>query len=143
MTTARMMRAATRSAFLFAAVAGCSEIVEFKGLGSGANTPTVGLNPGQFIFAVTARHWTFDNTYSPNLGAATINVAMAITYSDGDGLVTITDADNAVVFNQTLAGDVATGTNITVSGKQPFKVRIVANDYTGVFTLDVNAVAGS
>ena len=137
------MRAATRSALLFAAVAGCSEIVDF-GDGSGENTPTFGFNPGQFAFAVTARNWTFDNTYSPSLGGGTLNVGMAITgYSGGDGLVTITDADNVVVFNQTLAGNVANGTNITVSGKAEFKVRIVANDYTGIVSLGVNATPGS
>ena len=143
MRAARMMRAATRSAFLFAAVAGCSEIVDFK-FDSSENIPAVGFNPGQFSFAVTARNWTFDNTYSPNFGAGTLNVGMAITgYSGGDGLVTMTDADNAVVFNQTLAGNVANGTNITVSGKAPFKVRIVANNYTGIVSLGVNALHGT
>lgn len=141
MTAARMMRAATRS-FLFAAVAGCSEIVDFK-FPPPDNIPVVGINPGQFGFSVTASHWTFDNTYSPIIDGGTLDVGMAITgYSGGDGLATITDADNAIVFNQTLAGNIATGTSITVSGKPPFKVRIVANDYTGIVTLGVNAIAG-
>ena len=144
MTAARMMRVAIRSAFLFAAVAGCSEIVDFKDVPSGENIPTVGINPGQLGFAVTARHWTFDNTYSPIIDSGTLDVGMAITgYSGGDGLVTITDADNAIVFNQTLAGNIATGISKTVSGKPPFKVRIVANDYTGIIALGVNAIAGS
>ena len=134
------MRTATGSALLFAAVAGCSEIVEF-GPGSGGNIPDVEFNPGQFTFAVTARDWFYDNTFSPSLGGGTLNVGMGITgYSGGDGLVTITDADNAVVFNQTLAGNIANGTSITVSGKAEFKVRIVANNYTGIVTLHVNAI---
>ena len=134
------MRAARRSAFLFVAVAGCSEIVDFGDFGAGENIPAVGINPGQFGFAVTARHWNFDNTYSPDLDGGTLSVGMAITgYSGGDGIVTITDADNAVAFSQTLAGNVANGTNITVVGKSPFKVRIVANDYTGLISLGVNA----
>ena len=139
MTAIRMMRAAAGSALLFAAVAGCSEIIDF-GDGSVENVPSFGLNPGQFAFTVTARDWTYDNTFSPSLGAGTLNVGMAITgYSGGDGLVTITDADNVVVFNQTLAGNVANGTNIAVSGRAEFKVRIVANDYTGIVSLGVNA----
>ena len=141
MTAARMMRAATRSAFLFAAVVGCSEIVDFK-FPPPDNIPVVGINPGQFGFSVTARHWTFDNAYAPIIEGGTLNVGLAITgYSGGDGLVTITDADNAIVFNQTLAGNIATGTSATVSGKPPFRVRIVANDYTGIVTLGVNAIA--
>ena len=134
------MRAATGTALLFAAVAGCSEIVDYGDV-SGENIPAFAFNPGQFTFAVTARDWTYDNTFSPSLGGGTLNVGMGITgYSGGDGLVTITDADNAVVFNQTLAGNIANGTSITVSGRAEFKVRIVANDYTGIVTLHVNAI---
>ena len=143
MTAIHMLRAATRSALLFAAVTGCSEIVEF-GDGSLENVPSFEFDPGQFSFRVTARDWTYDNNFSPSLGAGTLNVGMAITgYSGGDGLVTITDADNVVVFNQTLAGNVANGTNVTVSGKAEFKVHIVANDYTGNVSLAVNATPGS
>lgn len=139
MTAARIMRAATHSAFLFAAVAGCSEIVDFK-FDESKNVPVVGINPEQFGFSVTARHWTFDNTYAPTIDGGTLNVGMAISeYSGGDGVVTITDADNAVLFNQTLAGNVANGSNLTVSGKPPFKVRIVAHDYTGIVILGVNS----
>ena len=143
MTGARM-RAATCSALMFATLAGCDEVVEFKFGGSGENTPTVGLDPGQFGFAVTARHWTFDNSYAPVIDRGTLKVGLAINgYSGGDGLVTITDADNTVLFNQTLAGNIATGTNVTVTGKPPFKVRIVANNYTGNIALGVNAVAAN
>lgn len=149
MTVAHLMRAATRSAILFAAVTGCSEIVELKGVGS-ENIPAVGFNPGQFGFAVTARNWSFDNTYAPdNLyspasGPRPLDVGMAITgYSGGDGLVTITDGVNAVVFNQTLAANVANGTHTTVSGMAPFKVHIVATNYTGVVTLGVNETSGN
>jgi hypothetical protein len=148
MTAALMMRAATRSAFVLAVAAGCSEVVDFGPFGSGENIPTVGDNPGHFVFGVTARNWTFDKTYaadnlySPNPDHGTLDIGMAITYSGGDGLVTITDVANAVVFNQTLAGNVANGTIITVSGKPPFQVRILANNYTGVVILDVIATSG-
>ena len=143
MTATRIMRAAARSAFLFAVLAGCSEIVDF-GEAAGENKPSFGFNPGQFAFTVIARDWTYDKTLSPSLGAGTLNVGMSISgYSGGDGLVTITDADNVVVFNQTLAGNVANGTSVTVSGKAEFKVRIVAHDYTGTVALGVNADPGS
>jgi hypothetical protein len=136
-----MMRAATRSAFLFAAVTACSDVVDSNKVGP-ENIPTVRLNPGQLEFAVNARNWTFDNTYVPDNFYSISNdprpldVGVAISeYSGGGGAMTITDGDNAVVFNQTLAGNVATGTHITVTGKAPFKIHIVANNYTGVVAL--------
>jgi hypothetical protein len=123
-------------------------MVELKDVGS-ENTPAIGFNSVQFTFAVTARNWSFDNTYQPdNLYSidATrggLDVGIAITgYSKGAGLVTITDADNAVVLSQTLAGNVAAGTHIAVSGRIPFKVRIAANHYTGIVTLGVTPTPG-
>jgi hypothetical protein len=126
------MRAASRLLAL-TVFAACSDTLDFA-----TNFPAVALDPGQFGFAITARDWTYDQTYSPALASGTLQVGMGVVYSDGTGSVTITDADNVVIFDQTLATNVASGTNVLVSGKAPFSVRVVASDYTGVISIGVN-----
>lgn len=128
-----VMRTASRSVLALAVLAACSDTLDFA-----TNFPAVALNPGQFGFAITARDWTFDQTYSPALASGTLQVGMGVVYSDGAGSVTITDADNVVVLNQTLATNIASGTNVTVSGRAPFTVRVVASHYTGVVSIAVN-----
>src|SRR4051812_46000618 len=111
----QLMRMGIGSAILIAAVAGCSGVVEPKDVGA-ENTPAIEFNGGQFVFAVRARNWTFNRAYQPdNLysidGGGGLDVGMAITgYSGGAGLVTVTDGNNAVVFNQTLVGNLPDGT---------------------------------
>jgi len=122
-----------RSLLVLAGCAACSDTLDF-----GTNFPAVALNPGQFGFAITASDWTFDQSYPPAIATGSVQVGMGIVYSDGTGSVTITDGDNVVIFNQTLATNVASGTNVTVSGKAPFTVHIAASRYTGVVSLAVN-----
>ena len=126
-------------ALVLVAVAGCTD-----SLGIATNTPAVGMNAGQFGFAVTARDWTFDHTYTPGLTAGTLEIGLVVAgYTGGTGLVTITDADNVVVFNQTLAGNTANGNNLQATGKAPFKIQIVANDYSGLVSLGINGAPGA
>jgi hypothetical protein len=142
-----LVRTALGSALLLAVVAGCSEVAEPKDVGP-ENIPAIALTPGQFVFAVTARKWSFDNTYQPENfysidSRGGVDVGMAVAgYSGGSGLVTVTDGDNVVVFAQTLAENLPDGTHLAVSGKLPFKVHVEANNYTGIVSLSVTATAG-
>lgn len=106
----------------------------------GTNTPAVGMNPGQFGFAISARSWTSDQTYEPDFSVNALQIGLAISgYDGGTGQLTITDADGAVAFSQSLAGNVAQGSNFTVTGRPPFRIRIAAANYTGVIALGVNS----
>ena len=110
--------------------------------GYNANIPVVGANPGQFGFAVTARGWTSDQTYTPDLSTGSLQVGLSIVgYGGGTGVIAVTDADDAAVFSRSLAGNVAEGSTV-VHGRPPFRVRISATGYTGVVALGVNAVVG-
>ncbi len=136
----RSRAAAHAVAALLALVAGACT-TDVTGLaGTGVNTPAVGLTPGQFGFAVTARAWTADQRYSPDLGLGPVQVGLTVSgYAGGRGQVTITDAGEATVFEADLAGNVAQGSNATVRGRAPFRVRVAASGYTGTVALGVTA----
>ena len=110
--------------------------------GPGANIPAVGMSPGEFGFAITARDWTSDQTYTPELATGALQVGFAVVgYRGGTGHVTVTDADGAIAFNRDLAGNVAQGSSV-VHGRAPFRVRVAASGYTGLIALGVNAGPG-
>ena len=97
------------------------------------------MDPGHFGFAVTARDWSADETYSPDFGSGSLEVGLAVTaYGGGTGQLTITDADGVDVFMHNLTGTVAQG-NSVVSGRAPFQVHVRANRYSGIVSLGVSA----
>ena len=101
-------RAITRAFILVAALARCVA-TDMSGPGlSGANIPAVGMSAGQFGFAVTARDWTYDQSYAPELSSGTLQIGLVVAgYGAGTGTLMVTDASGSAVFSQSLAGNLA------------------------------------
>ena len=106
------------------------------------NMPVAGMDKGGFGFAVTARDWTFDQSYSPDLSAGTLQIGLVIAgYTHGTGLLSVTDATGASIFSQSLAGNLAAGNNTVIHGTAPFHVRVTTTGYSGIVSLGINASA--
>ena len=104
------------------------------------NMPVAGMDKGGFGFAVTARDWTFDQSYSPDLSGGTLQVGLVIAgYTHGTGLLSVTDASGSSIFSQSLAGNLATGNNTVIHGTAPFHVRVTTTGYSGIISLGINA----
>ena len=91
-----------RALMLFGAVTGCAG-TDMVGPGTvGSNIPAVGMNDGQFGFAVVASDWTYDQSFAPELGSSALQVGLVVAgYTAGAGALTITDASGASVFSKT------------------------------------------
>lgn len=108
-------------------------------LGRSANIPVVGMNPGEFGFAITARDWSASQSYSPDLQVGSLQVGLAVAgYVGGSGSISVIDATGAAVFTANIAGNIAAGNNTTIRGTPPFQVRVTASHYTGIVSLGVN-----
>lgn len=104
-----------------------------------SNIPVVGMNPGQFGFAITASDWSADRSFSPDLQAGSLQVGLAVaSYRGGTGRIWIVDATDATVFTADLAGNIASGNNTTITGHPPYQVRVTASHYSGTISLGVN-----
>lgn len=120
-----------------AGLAACGDDAYVVAEPPGSNAAVVGQSAGRFGFAVQARGWTFDQTYTAELRAATLAVGLAVGgYRGGTGSVTVTDSAGTVVFARDLAGNVAQG-NTVVRGRPPHRVRIVAANWAGSLSLGV------
>ena len=110
---------------------------------SGFNIPAVGMSNGQFGFAVTARDWSYDQSYAPDFaGGGTLQIGLVVAgYTTGTGTLTITDASGAAVFSQNLAGNVAEGNNATAYGAPPFSVHVATAHYTGTISVGISPAA--
>lgn len=137
----RSRRTILRSVLLLAVLAGCDGGL-FDPFAAGANVPAVGMSPGHFGFAITARRWTSDQSWAPDLSTEPLRVGLAVAgYAGGKGQLTIAGGDGVVVLARDLAGNLAEGNEIVVHGQPPFRIRIVAESYTGIISLGVDASA--
>lgn len=140
---ARLRRQSRRTRLLVAAaaaapLAGCVDYSTSPG-GPGYNTPAVGIAPGSFGFTVLARRWTSDQTYVPDITTPVLAVGLTVSgYRGGSATLTVTDADGAVAFARSLAGNLVQG-DAVARGRAPFTVRVTAGDYTGTVALGVRA----
>lgn len=125
---------------LVAVLAGCAG-TDMVGPGNaGSNIPAVGMNDGQFGFAVAARDWTSDQDYAPALVGGTLQIGLVIAgYTSGAGELTVTDSSGTSVFSQSLAGNVAEGSNAVAYGTPPFHVRVATTRYTGMISVGISA----
>lgn len=136
--TWRGVRAGLGAAVLVVAFARCIAADMSGPTASGANVPVVGMSDGQFGFAVTARDWTYDQSYSPNLSGGTLQIGLVVEgYTTGTGTLAVTDATDASVFAQNLAGNVAEGNRVTVHGTPPFRVHVATSHYTGTISVGI------
>ena len=105
----------------------------------GINTPAVGMSAGGFGFAVTARNWTYDQSYTPDLSGGTLQVGLVIAgYTQGTGQLSVTDAAGTSIYSQNLAGNVAAGNNTVIHGTAPFHVRVTTTCDSGTGSLGIN-----
>ncbi len=81
--------ACARSVLLIAALARCAG-TDMAGPGTlGSNIPAVGMENGHFGFAVTARDWTFDQSYAPGFATGTLQIGLVVAgYTGGTGQLT-------------------------------------------------------
>jgi hypothetical protein len=104
------------------------------------NIPAVGMSDGGFGFAVTARNWTYDQSYAPDLSGGTLQVGLVIAgYTQGTGQLSVTDAAGMSIYSQNLAGNVAAGNNTVIHGTAPFHVRVTTTGYSGIISLGISA----
>lgn len=128
------------SLFLIAALSRCADANAPGTRDVLFNMPVAGMDAGGFGFAVTARDWTYDQSYSPDLSGGTLQVGLVIAgYTRGTGLLSVTDASGASIFSQNLAGNLAAGNNTAIQGTAPFHVRVTTTGYSGIISLGINA----
>ena len=106
---------------------------------AGTNLPAVGMSAGGFGFAVTARDWTYDQSWAPDFSSGTLQVGLVVAgYTHGSGQLSITDATGASVLSQNLASNIAAGNNTVIHGTAPFHVRVTTTAYSGIISLGIN-----
>src|SRR4051812_30080121 len=123
---------------LFSALTACSATVDLTGVGTGdagVNAPVVGSTSGAFGYALHARTYSADQSYSPDLGSATLTVGLAVaSYGGGAGRLEVIDATGAVVFGSALQGLIAQGSTV-VRGSPPYRVRLTFDRFSGSVSL--------
>ena len=134
----------TRPALLILALGRCVGADMVAPAAAATNMPAVGMSAGQFGFAVTARDWTYDQSFTPDLSSGTLQAGLVIAgYTKGTGQLLVTDATGTSVLAQSLAGNVAAGNNTVIHGTPPFHVRVTTSNYSGIISLGINAGTGA
>ena len=127
------------SLLLISALSGCVGSDSVSPTDAATNIPAVGMSDGGFGFAVTARNWTYDQSYTPDLSGGTLQVGLVIAgYTQGTGQLSVTDAAGTSIYSQNLAGNVAAGNNTVIHGTAPFHVRVTTTGYSGIISLGIN-----
>jgi hypothetical protein len=128
-----------RSLFVIAALSRCADANAPGTRDEFFNMPVAGMNAGGFGFVVTARDWTYDQSYAPDLSGGTLQIGLVIAgYTRGTGQLSVTDASGASVFSQNLAGNLAAGNNTVIHGTAPFRVHVTTTGYSGIISLGIN-----
>lgn len=121
------------------AVAACTDLTTPGVQGGATNAPAVGVTSESFGFAVQAINFSFEDTYaSPSVGDSLAVGLAVVGYLSGSALIEVRDSSGTAIDQQTVTQGIAQGTT-TIRGTPPYTVHLLFTQFTGTFTLGVNA----
>ena len=102
------------------------------------NTPVVGAAGQGVSFTVSARGFTFDQTYQGPAAGDSIAVGLVVSgYGGGSALVEIVDGNTAKQLSLPVTGNLVQGQSTEVHGTPPYQLHVKFTNFTGVFVLGV------
>jgi len=121
------------------AIAACTDLMTTGVQGGAMNIPAVGITSESFGFAVQASNFSFEDTYASPTQGDSLAVGLAVVgYLGGSALIEVRDSGGTAIDQQTVTQGIAQG-KTTIHGTPPYTVHLLFTQFTGTFTLGVNA----